>query len=99
MSYRIEYGTAVPQKFQKTQRKSHLRGLTALCVLLFALAVGKCWPEGRQVLEQYLLPGEPSVTEQAFSNMIAELTQGERLEDALVVFCQQILDHGAGESD
>ena len=95
MSYRIEYGTAVPLKYQSKKRKSHFRTLTALCILLFAFAVGEFWPDGRLVLRRYFLPGEPSVTEQAFSRMISDLTEGVALEDAMVAFCQQIIDHGA----
>ena len=96
MSYRIEYGAAVPQKFQPEKVKRHMRALTALCILLFSLAAGKFWPDGRMVLQRVFLPGEPSVTEQAFSNMISGLHDGLTLEDAVVVFCQEILDHGKG---
>ena len=94
MSYRIEYGTAVPVKFQRKKRKSHVRMLTALCILLFALGVGKFWPDGRQVLRKFLLPGEPSVTEQAFVTIVSDLTEGVALEDALLTFCHQILAYG-----
>ena len=97
MSYRIEYGTAVPLKYQRKKRKSHARTLTALSGLLFALAVGQFWPEGRQVLRRYLLPGEPSATEWAFSQMMSDLTHGIALEDAVVAFCQQIIDNGTQE--
>ena len=99
MSYRIEYGTAVPDKFLVKKRKSHVRTLTALWILLFALCVGKYWPDGRQVLQKFFIPGEPSVTEQAFSGMITNLTEGVTLEAAMAAFCQQIIDHGTGESN
>ena len=73
--------------------------LTALCILLFAWSVGEFWPDGQQVLQKFFLPGEPTVTEQAFSSMITDLTAGRPLEDAMAAFCQEILDHGAGEAD
>ena len=97
MSYRIEYGSAVPVRFQEKKRKSHLRVLTALFMLLFALGVGQFWPEGQRMLRDFLLPGEPTVTEQAFSGMIEHLTGGVPLEEAMAAFCQQIIDHGTGE--
>ena len=31
--------------------------------------------------------------------MISELNEGVKLEEAVVTFCQQIIDHGAGEKD
>ena len=97
MSYRIEYGSAVPLRFQEKTRRSHLRMLTALCMLLFALGVGKFWPDGQRMLREFFLPGEPTVTEQAFSGMIGRLTDGVPLEEAMAAFCQQIIDHGTGE--
>ena len=99
MSYRIEYGTAVPAKYLKKKRKSHFRIFNALCILLFAFGTGRVWPEGREKLQNFLLPGEPSVTEQAFTGMISDLSEGVNLEEAMLVFCQQIIDHGTGEVD
>ena len=99
LAYRIEYGTAVPLRFQPKRVKRHIRTLTALCILLFSLAVGKCWPEGKLVLQRFFLPGEPTVTEQAFVEMMGELNNGVALEDAVVAFCQQIIDRGAENSD
>ena len=99
MSYRIEYGTAVPVKFQEKKRRSHGRTLTALCILIFGLGVGEFWPDGKQVLQKFLLPGEPSVTEQAFSDMVSDLTDGATLESAMVAFCHQILDNGKDVSN
>ena len=97
MSYRIEYGTIVPERFQRPKVKRHIRILTALFVLLFSLAVGKFWPDGRQLLREYFIPGEPSITEQAFSCMISELRDGVALEKAVVAFCQEIIDYGTGK--
>ena len=99
MSYRIEYGPAVPVKYQPKKRPSHLRMLTALFILLFALAVGELWPDGHNVLRKIFLPGTPSVTEAAFSAMVGDLTNGVELEEAMLAFCRQIIDHGAGEPD
>ena len=99
MSYRIEYGSEVPKQFLQPIIKRHVRTLTAICILLFSLTVGKFWPDGRQILQQYVIPGELSMTEQAFSDMISELNEGVKLEEAVVTFCQQIIDYGAGESN
>ena len=97
MSYRIEYGTAVPEKFQPEKIKRHIRTLTALCILMFSLTVGKFWPDGQQLLREYFIPGNPSVTEQAFSHMVSELRDGAAPEEAVVAFCQKIIDYGKKE--
>ena len=98
MSYRIIYGETTPMKYRKPRGQNYPRTLTALCLILFALAVGRYWPRGQQLLREFLLPGTPTVTEQAFSELVSDLTQGIRLEEAMTAFCQQIIDHGAGES-
>ena len=97
MSYRIEYGCAIPAKFRHPTWGIQLQVLTAVCMILFSLMVGRFWPQGRQVLREYLLPGEPTVTEQAFSGLVQDLSSGMGLEEAVTVFCRQIIDHGAGE--
>ena len=99
MSYRIVYGGSTPAQYPPTRSKKHLQLMTAVFVMLFALAVGQFWPRGREVLRNFLLPGEPTVTEQAFSELVSDLSQGIKLEEAMGAFCQQIIDHGAGESD
>ena len=99
MSYRIEYGEAAPVRYQRPRGQNYPRTLTALCMILFALAVGRYWPRGQQVLRDFLLPGAPTVTERAFSELVSDLTQGVGLEEAMSTFCQQIIDHGSGKSD
>ena len=99
MAYRIVYGGTTPVQDPPVRGRSHLQIMTAACLLLFALAVGQFWPRGRDVLRDFLLPGEPTVTEQAFSDLVSDLSQGIKLEEAMAAFCQQIIDHGAGESD
>ena len=97
MSYRIEYGCAVPAKFRHPAWGLRLQILTAVCMILFSLIVGRSWPQGREMLREYLLAGEPAVTEQAFSGLVQDLSRGMGLEEAMTVFCRQIMDHGAGE--
>ena len=99
MSYRIVYGNEIPTKFMQPPRRSQIRMMTAVCMILFSLAVGQFWPRGKQVLQEFLLPGEPTVTEEAFSDLVENLYQGMKLEAAMTAFCQQIIDHGAGEPD
>ena len=99
MSHRIDYGGAVPTKYGRKRDGNSLRMMTAVFLILFALAVGQFWPRGREVLQEFLLPGEPTLTEQAFSGLVHDLSQGINLEDAMTVFCRQIIENGAGEPD
>ena len=91
MSYRIVYGPK-PAKPQE-KRSSHLRILTAVFLLLFAVGVRMVWPEGREVLRNWLLPGSPGVTEAALGEMVEDLRAGEPVGESLTAFCRQVI-HG-----
>ena len=99
MSYQIVYGGAPAVEHRISRGRRYIRTMTALAMMLFALAVGQFWPQGKEMLQEFFLPGEPTVTEQAFSGLVNDLSQGIKLEDAMAAFCQQIIDHGAGELD
>ncbi len=43
----------------------------------------------------WLLPGDPAVTEAAITEMIEKLSQGEAFSDAVTAFCKEIIA-GAG---
>lgn len=92
MSYRIVYGPM--PRAEKPQDWSLLRIQiwSAVFMLLFALLVRQLWPEGVDILKSVLIPQEPTVTEQAVSDMVVDLQTGIPLEDALTAFCRQIID-------
>lgn len=90
MSYRVIYGAE--QVIQKHKKKSaRFRILIALSILIFAWTVRLLWPEGREMLAMYLLPGEPTLTEAAFSNLLENLRHGFGMADSLTVFCREVL--------
>lgn len=68
--------------------------MTAACLLLFVLFVRQAWPEGTAKLQEFLLPGEPTVTQEAFDTMIDKIQDGEPVREALTAFCQKVVDHG-----
>lgn len=88
MSYKIVYGEAFPAP----QRRSpdRLQALTAACILIFALLVKANFPEGIDVLRQYLLPGELSQTQLALDDFMGQLQDGEPVGQAFAAFCHQL---------
>ena len=90
MSYRIVYEPekCVQQSFKES---SSGRILTALCFLIFVWLVQSLWPEGREVLTKYLLPGEPALAQAAFSVLLDNLRHGMGMVESLTVFCREIL--------
>ena len=99
MSYRIEYGPPVPPQYVKKPRPLHLQIMTAVCLLLFSLLVRQFFPAGTNKLRQILLPGTPTVTQQALETFLTDVRTGAPVGDAFYVFCSQIISHDAAFSD
>lgn len=95
MGYRIVYGPT-EERFHKAAGGSvRLRTMVAVILVLFSLTVRFTWQEGTDILREYLLPGEQTLTQAAFSELVVDLREGEHLKDALTAFCQRILDESA----
>ena len=93
MSYRIEYGPAVPPQYIKKKAFFRLQVMTALFFLLFSLAVRQFFPTGIEKLRSLLLPGTPGVTQMALNGFMGDLRNGESLGDSFTAFCVYIIDH------
>ena len=93
MSYRIEYGPAIPQQYIRKRSPIRLQTMTAACLLLFSLLVRQFFPTGVQELRRVLLPDVPTVTQQALDALMGNLRNGEPLGDAFTAFCAYIIDH------
>lgn len=83
---------------EKKRGPLRLQFLTTVFLLLFTLAVRQFWPEGTRMLREFLIPGEPTVTQAAFSEMVTEIQAGEPLGDAVTAFCRQIVEDGTREA-
>ena len=93
MSYRVEYGPPIPPQYAKRPAYLRVQTMTALFLLLFAILVRQFFPTGVTYLQQLLLPGVPSVTQEALDTMMEDLRNGEHLDDAFTAFCVYIVDH------
>lgn len=90
MAYRVEYE---PGKREK-QHSGRFPLLLAGCILAFLVLVNSLWPQGAQVLRQWLIPGNPVVTVAALESFAEELKDGQPISDSLERFCKRILDDG-----
>lgn len=98
VSYRITYGPPVPPPYPNQDKTSHLRLMTAMWFLLFALLVRLYFPAGTAQLQTILLPDSNSITQAALGSLMAELRNGEHLGDALYAFCEEVIAHDASIS-
>ena len=69
-----------------------LRCFVASGLLAFALLVRCFWPEGCEMLQKTVLPEAASDVQLALETMVADLSRGSTLEDALTAFCLEVLN-------
>lgn len=93
MSYRIEYGPAIPNRYITKNSFLRLQSMTAICLLLFSLIVRHFFPAGTEMLRHILLPGELSVTQEAVETFMCDIRNGEDFTDSLTAFCEYIVIH------
>ena len=93
MSYRIEYGPAIPSQHTTRKYTARLRILTAVFLLIFVFLVRQYFPTGAENLRQFLLPGAPGVTQTALDQLMEQLRDGQSLGQALTAFCTYIVSN------
>lgn len=93
MPYRIVYGPEPNFFTSNTTQLPRRRILTASALLAFIILVRGIWPQGTTVLRQYLLPGEPTVTQTAANSLLEDLREGASLDEAVTAFCREIISH------
>lgn len=76
-----------PQMGKRTKRILCI-GISICAAMILLSATG-----GISKIKEWILPGNAQVTEAALDNLVADLKEGEKLEDAITAFCQEILDH------
>ena len=90
VGYRIVYE---PDFVNAAGRKdsTRIRIMISCGLLIFALVVRLLWPEGREVLTEYLL-SKPTLAQSAFSDLLENLRCGSGMVESLTVFCREVLD-------
>ena len=90
MGYRIVYGPVMDM--QKTRSgTARIRIMLAVCFAAFACIVRFVWPEGKEILAGHLLPGNPTLVQAAFTDLLENLHHGFGMVESLRVFCREIL--------
>ena len=95
MGYQIRYGDTQASSGGQRPRLSRIIGLSLSFLLVFVLLSWSFWPEGRAVLRDVLVPGDPDVTLHGLETLARELREGESLSDAVTAFCREVIDGAA----
>ncbi len=89
MSYCIDYNSKSGNIYRMTSSKKRI-GLVAGLVLAIALFM-LLKLDKNQTIKSWLIPGDAQVTENAFSEMIENIREGETIGGAVTTFCREIL--------
>lgn len=91
MSYQIHYAPQMNKKYPKfKQRKIVFRRQLLIPIVIIALMA--CI--AIRPVRDWLFPGDPDVTDAATREMLNSLRSGDRIEEAITVFCLEVLKDG-----
>ncbi len=88
MGYRIDYQSVSKAKKAK---KRHLPFWILSACLLAVLLLNTVLKDQRSMLIKLLFPGDAAVTMASLENMLTQLKAGAPFQDALLVFCRQVI--------
>ena len=94
MGYRVDYGPVGIGDKQGEKKRNVRFGLGLVFFGMFLFLTIQLWPEGREMLKQLLIPGDPAVTVTALENLAQELRCGAEISFALEGFCREIVENG-----
>ena len=92
MAYKIQYTPEDNARYPKMKNSKTIpwkRWLFAIAIFAAVL-----WVREKGVPD-FIIPGDPEVTTAATKNMISNLQEGAKVNEAVTVFCKEILN-GAG---
>ena len=89
MSYKICYSPENSKKYFQSRKNMRI-WWGKMCMLALVLA-GGVWLKINGVPD-FMIPGDSDVTRQAVSSLLADMKDGEPIEEAVVAFCEEILD-------
>ena len=92
MAYKIQYSPETRRRYPGVKIRNRIQ--RGSWVLLLLIVTAACLVQFYGIPD-LLIPGDPVVTREAAATMMNELKEGTSLNEAITVFCKEIL-HGAG---
>ena len=89
MSYQIVYDSKDMHIINKPKKRSHT-GLVVCILGILMLGILRFTSWGNAIW-QYMIPGDPVVTTEAFQNLSDSLQNGRSLSEAVFVFCETVI--------
>lgn len=96
VSYQIFYGKTRNVRTSNQIGRTYKRLIIWGVALLSAISI--CWIGwSNSEIRQYLLPGDPQITEAALDQLILDVQNGEPFSEAITTFCKGIIENALVE--
>ena len=92
MSYIVSYEPDLDHRYPV--KEAPRKQLPVKKILLLIFVCGAIYGFVRFGLTRYLVPGDPEITEAAFSNMLTLIKEGETVNTAVTTFIQEVVTAG-----
>ena len=92
MSYIVSYEPDLDHRYPLKEKPNKLLPVRKILLLIFVC--GAIYGFVRFGLIHYLIPGDPEITEAAFSNMLTLIKEGETVKTAVTTFIQDVVTAG-----
>lgn len=90
MGYRITYEQSMIRTTFLTKRVG-VRNKKWLVTIIICILIGVTLSNG--AVRNFLLPGDPAVTQKALNDLAVNLKEGEPVSDAITAFSREILNN------
>lgn len=90
MGYIIQYQKSTDSIYHHTQDSSLFAKLILVASLVMIISILFF---GRQKVAAFFIPGEPDMTKAAWNGMIDELENGTAVGEAVITFCQTLIEN------
>lgn len=91
MAYTVRYtqpGSMERNKIPASEGRRKIL-IAVLLAVLMLFGTGRLLSDSK--VQELLIPGDPAVTKQAFTEMTQSIRDGQPVDDAIVAFCRQII--------
>lgn len=97
MGYNIRYGQSMTKEFVDESKWRGVHTRFTVLIAVIALIIAVALSDGGAALRKWILPGDPTVTEQAVQTFMDELSDGAGFRDAVAAFCEGVLNGAASK--
>ena len=90
MGYRVIYNHTLSQR--ETNKGLGFRVMVSGCFLLLTLSVRLFWPEGRGMMEHFLLPPEAGDVQTVLAEVVEDIRGGSSISEVVGAFFRDIIE-------